>query len=72
LDPPVAGQEPAVVAELAKDREVLRFEPDQDGRRRRVVVDLDGASFTDTWLRTVQAVNKADQRLGLLIQDNAS
>jgi hypothetical protein len=43
---------------------VLRFEPDQDGRRRRVVVDLDGASLTDTWLRTVEAVNKADQRLG--------
>jgi hypothetical protein len=39
---------------------------------RRVVVDLDGASFTDTWLRTVQAVNKADQRLGLLLQDNTS
>jgi hypothetical protein len=29
-----------------------------------VVVDLDGASFTDTWLRTVEAVNKADQRPG--------
>jgi hypothetical protein len=28
FDPPVAGQSPAVVAELAKDREVLRFEPD--------------------------------------------
>jgi inosine-uridine nucleoside N-ribohydrolase len=35
--------------------DVLRFQPDQDGRLVRVVVDLDGASFTDAWLAAVEA-----------------
>jgi hypothetical protein len=34
--------------------DVLRFQPDQDGRPVRVVVDLDGASFTDAWLAAVE------------------
>jgi len=32
------------------DGEVLRFQPDQGGRPMSVVVDLDGAGFTETWL----------------------
>jgi hypothetical protein len=31
-----------------------------------------GASFTHTWLRTVEAANKPISAGGLLIQDNAS
>ncbi len=34
---------------------VLRFQPDQDGRRTRVAVDLDGARFTQAWLAAVEA-----------------
>jgi purine nucleosidase len=37
------------------DGEVLRFQPSQGGRLMSVVVDLDGASFTDTWLAAVEA-----------------
>jgi purine nucleosidase len=48
----------AVIQELrlqpVVDGEVLRFQPSQGGRLMRVVADLDGASFTDTWLRTVE------------------
>jgi purine nucleosidase len=32
-----------------EDGELLRFQPDQGGRLTRVVVDLDGPSFTETW-----------------------
>jgi purine nucleosidase len=35
--------------------DVLHIEPDQDGRLGRVVVDLDGASFAETWLASVEA-----------------
>ena len=38
--------------------EVLRFRPSGDGQLMRVVVDLDGASFTDTWLRAVEAAQR--------------
>jgi inosine-uridine nucleoside N-ribohydrolase len=38
--------------------DVLRFQPDQDGRLVRVVVDLDGASFTDAWLAAVEAAQQ--------------
>jgi hypothetical protein len=37
-----------------------------------VVVDLDGANFIDTWLRTVEAATRPISAWGLLIQDNAS
>lgn len=37
------------------EREVVRFEPDLHGRRSRVLVDLDGAVFTEAWLSTVEA-----------------
>jgi purine nucleosidase len=36
------------------DGEVLRFQPSQGGRLMRVVADLDGASFTETWLGAVE------------------
>lgn len=35
--------------------EVLRFESDPAGRPTRVVVDLDGVSFGETWLSAVEA-----------------
>jgi purine nucleosidase len=38
--------------------ELLRFQPDQDGRLVRVVVDLDGPSFTDAWLAAVEAAQQ--------------
>jgi purine nucleosidase len=36
------------------DGEVLRFQPSQGGRLMSVVADLDGASFTETWLGAVE------------------
>jgi hypothetical protein len=41
---------------------LLRFQPDQDGRLVRVVVDLDGASFTDAWLAAVEAAQQGPSR----------
>jgi hypothetical protein len=35
--------------------EVLRFQPDPEGRPTRAVVDLDGAAFAETWLTAVEA-----------------
>jgi inosine-uridine nucleoside N-ribohydrolase len=35
--------------------EVLRFQPDHEGRITRVVVDLDGVGFAEAWLSTVEA-----------------
>jgi hypothetical protein len=32
------------------DGHVLRFEQVNDGKRNHVVLDIDGADFTDTWL----------------------
>ena len=37
---------------------VLRFQPDQDGRLTRVVVDLDGTGLTETWLAAVEAAQQ--------------
>ncbi|MBA2519189.1 MAG: nucleoside hydrolase [Chloroflexia bacterium] len=34
---------------------VLRFQPDPEGRPMRIVVDVDGASFTEAWLTAVAA-----------------
>jgi hypothetical protein len=39
--------------------EVLRFQPNQGGRLVRVVVDLDGASFSDAWLAASRRPSKA-------------
>ena len=54
-----AGWNGAVVEEQrlrpVMEGDVLRFQPDQDGRLVRVVVDLDGASFTEAWLAAVEA-----------------
>ena len=46
----------------ALENGVLRFQPDQDGRLVRVVVDLDGASFTDAWLAAVEAAQQGSLR----------
>jgi inosine-uridine nucleoside N-ribohydrolase len=35
--------------------EVLRFQPDPKGRPTRVLVDLDGVDFAETWLSAVEA-----------------
>ena len=40
------------------DGHVLRFEPDAGGRLVRVVVDLDGAAFSDVWLSAVEAAHR--------------
>ncbi len=34
---------------------LFRWQPDQAGRRSRVLVDLDGQRFTETWLAAVEA-----------------
>ena len=38
---------------------VLRFQPDPTGRSTRVLVDLDGPAFTETWLSAVAAGQRA-------------
>jgi inosine-uridine nucleoside N-ribohydrolase len=38
--------------------DVLRFQPDANGRPTRVVVDIDGAAFTEVWLAAVEAVHR--------------
>jgi purine nucleosidase len=38
--------------------EMLRFQPSENGRLMRVVVDLDGASFTETWLGAVELAQR--------------
>ena len=52
----------AVVEELrlqpVPDGQMLRFRADEAGRRTRVVVDLDGVSFTETWLAAVEAAQQ--------------
>jgi purine nucleosidase len=57
-----AGWRAATIQELrlqpVLDGEVLRFEPNEDGRPMRVVVELDGASFTETWLGAVEAAQR--------------
>lgn len=37
---------------------VLRFRPDPAGRRVRVLVDIDGPSFTQAWLSAVEAAQR--------------
>jgi inosine-uridine nucleoside N-ribohydrolase len=37
---------------------VLRFEPSPDGRPIRVLVDVDGPAFTETWLAAVEAAQR--------------
>ncbi len=54
-----AGWSGAVIEELhfqlVLEDGVLRFRRGEDGRLMRVVVDLDGASFSGTWLAAVEA-----------------
>jgi purine nucleosidase len=40
------------------DAGVLRFQPDPGGRPTRVVVDLNAASFTESWLAAVEAAQR--------------
>ncbi len=53
----------AVIEEMrlktVMDGQVLRFESSKDGRPMRVVVDVDGTSFTETWLAAVEAAQRA-------------
>jgi hypothetical protein len=37
------------------EQKVLRVQPDPAGRSTRVVVDLDGMRFTETWLAAIEA-----------------
>jgi hypothetical protein len=61
-----AGWEGAVVEEQrlrpVVDGGVMRFQPDQDGQLTRVVVDLDGEGFTETWLAAVEAAQQGPWR----------
>jgi inosine-uridine nucleoside N-ribohydrolase len=41
-----------------RDGDLLRFRPDPQGRRVRVVVDVDGARFRETWLAAVEAAQR--------------
>jgi len=54
-----AGWEGATIHQLrlqpVVDGGVLRFQPSAGGRLMRVVAELDGASFTETWLGAVEA-----------------
>jgi purine nucleosidase len=38
--------------------DVLSFQPHPDGRLTRVVIDLDGAAFRETWLSAVEAAGR--------------
>jgi purine nucleosidase len=52
----------AVVEEMrlktVMDGQVLRFEPSEDGRLTRVVVDVDGDGFREVWLSAVEAAQQ--------------
>lgn len=37
------------------DGDVLRFEPDDAGRMTRILLDVDGADFAETWIGAVEA-----------------
>jgi inosine-uridine nucleoside N-ribohydrolase len=41
------------------DDAVLRFEPAEDGSLTRVVVDIDPADFTETWLTAIETAQQA-------------
>lgn len=43
------------------DGDVLRFEAHDEGRLHRVVVDVDGAAFSEVWLRAVEAAQRAEE-----------
>ena len=51
-----------VVGELplayARDGDVFRWYADENGRRTRVLVDLDAESFDETWLTAVEAAQR--------------
>lgn len=40
------------------DGNALRFQPDERGRRLRVMTDVDGAAFAQTWITAVEAVQR--------------
>jgi inosine-uridine nucleoside N-ribohydrolase len=56
------GWSGAIVEEMhlqpVLEHEELRFRPDPHGRLTRVVVDLDGESFGETWLAAVEAAQR--------------
>lgn len=52
----------AVVEEMplktVTDGQVLRFEPSDDGRLTRVVIDVDGEQFREIWLSAIEAAQQ--------------
>src|SRR5262249_34537654 len=62
-----AGWSGAVVQEMrlttVLDGQVLRFQPDLEGRPTRVVVEADGVSFGQVWLSAVQAAQRPRRTL---------
>ncbi len=40
------------------DGDILRFERSKDGRHTDVVVDIDGADFTEIWLKSIEAAQR--------------
>jgi hypothetical protein len=44
------------------DGDVLRYQPDDQGRPMRVVVDVDGVAFTEVWLAAVEHASRSDSR----------
>ena len=57
-----AGWSGAVIEEMrlipVLHGDVLRFQPDREGRPTRVVVDVDGAAFAELWLSAVEAAQR--------------
>ncbi len=43
---------------VSMDGDLLRFEPDPAGRTTRVLVDVDGARFAETWLTAVEHADR--------------
>lgn len=55
-----AGEE--VLLGPVRDGEVLRWQPDHQGQLTRVVADVDGESFTESWLSAVETAQLNPQR----------
>jgi len=47
-----------VLLTSAAERNGLRFDPNEKGRPTRVVVDVDGDAFADTWIEAVEAAQR--------------
>ena len=47
-----------VLLRAVTETDGLRFKPDAAGRPTRVVVDLDGEAFAETWIDAVEAAQR--------------